>query len=144
MKTSIAKKLLQVQDEISPIEKKATNPFFNSSYFDINQLLAVVKPVLSKHGLILLQPLTTVDGKPAISTVLMDDDGENISWDTVLPTAKNAQDLGSIITYVRRYSLQSLLGLEAVDDDAESSMSRKTKAKPKPVVAKTKINLETF
>jgi hypothetical protein len=35
----------------------------------------------------------------------------------VLPNLQDPQKLGSAITYYRRYTLQSLLGLQAEDDD---------------------------
>ena len=41
------------------------------------------------------------------------------------------QQAGSTITYLRRYTLQSLLSLEAIDDDAETAMNRKPKAHEK-------------
>ena len=44
-----------------------------------------------------------------------------------LPTITDPQKLGSAITYFRRYTLQSLLALQAVDDDGnEASKAKKT------------------
>ena len=68
------KKLLAVQKEIGAIHKDSKNPFYKSKYFDINSLLEAVKPVLNKYGLVLLQPLTHIEGKPAIKTMLIDSD----------------------------------------------------------------------
>ena len=48
------------------------------------------------------------------------------------------QERGSEITYYRRYGLQSLLGLEAEDDDANQTVSRQTIKPIKP--NKTNIN----
>jgi hypothetical protein len=116
---SIYTKLLEVQKEIGAIKKEETNPFFKSKYFDINGLLAAVKPVLNKHGLLILQGLTNVEGKLSLSTQLVDVETKEIV-ETVcpLPEATDAQKAGSTITYFRRYALQSLLALEAEDDDA--------------------------
>lgn len=128
----IYEKLLKVQMEIGAIKKDSENPLFKSKYFDINSLLAVVKPVLNKHGLVLTQGLTHINGKLALETRLSNVqeminglnqpispklDGEifNIS---PLPEGLDAQKTGSAITYFRRYALQSLLALEADDDDA--------------------------
>ncbi len=126
--TNIYKKLLEVQKEIKAIEKDATNPFFKSKYFDINSLLEQVKPVLNKHKLVLTQPLTTMDGKLALITRISDADdlSENSIQETViLPTTEDAQKAGSAITYFRRYSLQSLLALQAEDDDANYASGKK-------------------
>ena len=54
---SIYKKLLEVQKEVGAISKDSKNPFFKSKYFDINQLIEHVQPVLNKHGLVLTQPI---------------------------------------------------------------------------------------
>ena len=119
---TIYEKLLEVQKEIGAIKKEETNPFFKSKYFDINGLLAAVKPVLNKYGLVLTQGLTHIEGKLALHTAIADVDGENtVIQDTCpIPETTDAQKAGSAITYFRRYALQSLLALEAEDDDASS------------------------
>jgi hypothetical protein len=135
------KKLLAIQQEIGAIKKDATNPFFKSKYFDINSLLEQVKPVLNKHRVVLLQGLTHIDGKLALETTLLDSelgeirfplennvqkvlDTSNIKYVCPLPETVDAQKAGSAITYFRRYALQSLLALEAEDDDANFASSK--------------------
>ena len=115
---TIYEKLLEVQKEIGAIKKDSENPFYKSMYFDINSLLATVKPVLNKHGLLLLQGLSHIDGKLALSTQIYDAENK-IGFESIcpLPEAVDAQKAGSAITYFRRYALQSLLALEAEDDD---------------------------
>ncbi len=119
-------KLLAVQQEIQAIKKDSNNPFFNSNYFDINSLLAQVKPVLNAHKLVLLQELTNIEGKLGITTVLLDStSGEKMESTCILPDVADAQKAGSAITYFRRYALQSLLALEAVDDDGNVASGKK-------------------
>jgi hypothetical protein len=136
---TIYEKLLEVQKEIGAIKKDEVNPFFKSAYFDINGLLAVVKPVLNKHGLILTQALTSLDGKLALATTLcsverlsgavterdVKFEQDIISATCPLPETTDAQKAGSAITYFRRYALQSLLALEAIDDDANIASTPK-------------------
>ena len=124
---NLYKKLLNIQKEVGAITKDSTNPFFKSQYFDINGLLSELKPLLNKHGLVVLQPLTEVNGRLALKTVIVDDSGETYESTTVLPENPDPQKMGSAITYFRRYSLQSLFLLQAEDDDGNS-------AKPKPEV----------
>ena len=105
---SIYKKVENVQKEIGKLSKNKTNPFYKSRYFDINTLLEQLKPLLEKEGLILSQPLSNVDGRPALKTVLTD--GEETIEDTVtMPDIQDPQKVGSSITYYRRYALVSLL-----------------------------------
>jgi hypothetical protein len=122
-------KLLEVQKEIGAIKKEETNPFFKSRYFDINGLLAAVKPVLNKHGLVLIQGLTHINGKLFLNTQIIDSESGKVldGGNCPLPENSDAQKTGAIITYFRRYALQSLLALEAEDDDANSAKLNQTK-----------------
>jgi hypothetical protein len=47
-----------------------------------------------------------------------------------LPQIQDPQKLGSAITYFRRYTLQSLLSLQAIDDDANVTVKQPEKKKP--------------
>ena len=126
---SIYKKLLEVQKEVGAISKDSKNPFFKSKYFDINQLIEHVQPVLNKHGLVLIQPIKS--GK--VESVLVDvESGDEIDSSLQLPELNDPQKLGSCITYYRRYTLASLLGLQAEDDDANLASKKKATTKPKP------------
>jgi len=121
------KKLLELQAKIKVIKKDEVNPFFKSKYFDINGLIRELKPLLSELKLVIIQPLSHVEGRPAIRTILIDGDtGEKIVEDVVtIPENLDPQKMGSTITYFRRYSLQSLLLLEAEDDDGNATSSAK-------------------
>ena len=123
---SIYAKLLKVQTEVGAISKDSKNPFFKSKYFDINSLISHVQPLLSENGLLLLQPIK--DGKQ-YSIIIDTETGESVESSLELPNISDAQKLGSAITYFRRYSLQSLLGLQAEDDDANLA-SQKPSRKP--------------
>ena len=112
-KESIYNKLYKVQSEIGAISKDSTNPFYKSKYFDINSLIKQVTPILEKHKLLLLQPIK--DGEQY--SIIFDLDGGSVESSLKLPTDLDAQKIGSAITYYIRYTLQSLLGLQAEDDD---------------------------
>jgi len=116
---NIYTKIGKIQQEIGKIKKGQENPYFKSKYFDINSLLENLFPLLKKEGLCLAQPLTHINERPAIATIITD--GENmIKSIIVLPDLQDPQKMGSTIPYYRRYSLQSMFGLqaEAEDDDA--------------------------
>jgi hypothetical protein len=92
------KKLLELQKAIGAIAKDSKNPFFKSNYFDINKLIQEVKPELNKLGLVLLQPLSHIEGHSAIKTLLIDtESGETIEDITPLPTNADPQKMGSVL-----------------------------------------------
>lgn len=124
---TLHERLLNVQKKMGAIKKDATNPFFKSKYFDINSLLEQVKPVLNEEGIVLLQALDNIDGKLALKTILMvsDDHRQVIEFVCPLPEVADPQKAGSAITYFRRYAIQSLLALEAEDDDANLASNKK-------------------
>jgi hypothetical protein len=115
--------MLEVQKRIGSIKKDSVNPFFKSKYFDINSLLADIKPILNEAGLVVLQPLSNIDGRPALKTIITNGT-EKIEEIVTLPEVSDPQKLGSAISYLRRYALQSLLALEAEDDDANFASSK--------------------
>ena len=126
-------KLINIQREVGAIAKDATNPFFKSKYFDVNSLLTELKPILNKEGVIVLQPLTNIDGKMALETLVIDSEsGDQIKSITILPENSDPQKMGSAITYFRRYSLQSMFLLQSEDDDANLAKP-KAKMTPKEV-----------
>ena len=115
---NLHKKLSEVQKEVGAIAKDSKNSFFKNNYFDINGLLKELKPTLNKYGLVVMQPLTNLNDKPALETLIIDvDGGEQIKSIIPLPDNPDPQKMGSIITYFRRYSLQSFFLLQAEDDD---------------------------
>jgi hypothetical protein len=125
---TIYTKLAAVKKEIGAISKDSTNPFFKSKYFDINGLLKHVEPLLDKNGLLLLQPI--IDGL-VCSQIIDVESGDKVDSSMQMAALNDPQKMGSMITYYRRYTLQSLLGLQAEDDDANAaSKASKTPSKP--------------
>jgi hypothetical protein len=117
-KTNVLKALLSAKQEIGKVAKNAKNPHFKNTYADINALLEAVEPILLDKGLLLIQPIN--DGK--VSTIIIHaESGEQMESSIDLPQLNNPQQMGSAITYYRRYTLQSLLSLQAEDDDANTA-----------------------
>ena len=112
---SIYKKLFKITSTMDKMRKDSTNPFFNSKYFDVNQLIEAVRPALIAEDLLLLQPIEN----GAVGTRIVDvDSGDSVEAFIPLPDLSDPQKIGSAVTYYRRYTLQSLIGIEAMDDDA--------------------------
>lgn len=125
----ILKKIAEVKREIGKISKDSTNPFFKSKYFDINALLEHVEPLLEKNGLILIQPIE----RGVVASEIYDiESGESIASSLNLPEIADPQKIGSCISYYRRYTLQSLLAIQAEDDDANKTITTPSQQISKP------------
>jgi hypothetical protein len=123
---NIYQKLHCAKQSMGKVIKNATNPHFKRSYADINSIIETVEPILMDCGLILMQPVK--DDK--VYTIIIDiENGDRFESYMTLPPITDAQKLGSAVTYFRRYTLVSLLSLQAVDDDGETA-SKAPKAKP--------------
>jgi len=115
-------KLSAVKAEVGRISKDSSNPFFKSKYFDINSLLMHVEPIIQKNNLLLLQPIQN----GLVKSIIYDTNGFSIESGIELTGITDPQKLGSAITYFRRYTLQSLLALQAEDDDANLASKKTT------------------
>ena len=117
--TELAKALSQFQAEVQNPKNTADNPFFNSKYAPLNDVLNLVRPLLSKHGLSILQSPSGDGQNIIISSILMHSSGEWIEPDPLVLKADKptAQGAGSAITYGRRYSISAILGISSEDDD---------------------------
>jgi hypothetical protein len=129
---TIYQKIAEIKKEIGTIKKDKTNKFFNNApYFDINQLIEAVEPLLEKQSLILLQPI--INGN--VITMIIDiETKEKIESELKLPEELNPQKIGSAITYYRRYTLQSLLSLQAEDDDGNKASEPKKEYNAQPKI----------
>ena len=137
---SIYTKLFEAKKEIGKISKDSKNPFFKSKYFDINSLLEHVEPILQKHNLLLLQPIT--EGK--VRTEIIDvETGEKVTSEIALPQLNDPQKLGSCVSYYRRYTAQSLICLQSTDDDANLA-SKKAPVKKEYTDCTTKEELREY
>jgi hypothetical protein len=111
-------KLHNAKQSIKKVAKNAKNPHFKNNYADINALIEEVEPILLENRLLLLQPIE--DGY-VYSRIVDIDTSEICESCMKLPEIQDPQKIGSAVTYYRRYTLQSLLSLQAVDDDANLS-----------------------
>ena len=90
-----------------------------------------VLPLLSKNKLALLQLLDIEPSGNVLITKLIHEGGETIQSKIAIPAQADPQKLGSLITYLKRYSLQAMLGIATEDDDGNSAMPSSPKAPPK-------------
>lgn len=119
---NIIKKIHAAKMEIGKVAKNAKNPHFKNTYADLNALIEAVEPILLEKGLVLLQPISGGEVRTIIADI---ESGEQIESAMVLPPIVDPQKIGSAITYFRRYTLQSLMSLQAVDEDGNAASTAK-------------------
>lgn len=126
--TTISAAILKAQKVMGDAVKGAKNPFFKSSYSDLNSIREAVMPALHANGISVIQPTVFMGGMPFVQTTLLHESGEFIAALTqvVVPDNKknDPQAMGSAISYSRRYGLQSLVCVGTTDDDGEAAMER--------------------
>lgn len=124
---ALAASLSAAQGELENATKNAANPHYKSRYADLAEVLNTVRPVFAKHGLSFIQmPLEVESGVAKLETVLMHKSGEWLSSVSSATLGRNdAQGVGSVITYLRRYSLAAMAGIAQEDDDGNAASGKK-------------------
>jgi hypothetical protein len=110
------------QGEIENATKSSVNPHFKSRYADLAEVLNTIRPAFSKHGLSIFQSVSAELQIVTVMTTIAHKEGGYItsSLSCPIPTSK-VQDLGSMVTYLRRYSATALVGISQEDDDGNSN-----------------------
>lgn len=126
----LAAALAKAQGEFPPIKKDKTATVkpkdgagYNYSYSDIGDVLDAIRPILSKHEIAVTQPtLFNARGQFVLLTRLIHSSGQWMACEWALPSQVGPQQLGSALTYGRRYSLQTLVGVAPeLDDDGKAA-----------------------
>lgn len=110
----------------SAVKKDATNPFHKNKYATLGAHLEVSEGVLFKHGLLMLHTPNLINNQHfLVASLHHPESGQWIKSYLPLPNQKgDSQGIGASITYMRRYSINSMLGLNAEDDDGETASGR--------------------
>ncbi len=127
----IATALAKAQGEITNPAKDSENPHFRSRYADLASGLNAVRPILAKCGLSAIQ-MTRMDGDlMMLDTRLLHASGQWI--ESAYPVCRfpaKQQEVGSALTYSRRYSLFAMVGIAGEDDDGNEASKSETPAPP--------------
>ncbi len=113
-----------------------TGGAYNFQYATLANIIRTAYPCLAKHGLSIAQ--TFRDN--SLVTTLFHTSGEYIQSIIPIDFTGNMQEIGSRISYLKRYSISALVGVVGDEDDdaniAAGNSFRKsepaTKAKPEP------------
>jgi hypothetical protein len=122
----LAISLAKAQAEMPMAYKSRENPYFKSAYADLGDIVKASRPSLTKYGLSVLQDIIHAqDGSAMLYTILMHISGQWIeSRMRILPLKNDPQSMSSYISYLKRISYASLVGVVTgeEDDDAEVAM----------------------
>lgn len=91
---------------------------YSYNYADLADVLSAILPILSKHGLAVVQIPTS----GSLTTILTHSSGQFISSSFPLRMFDKIQQTGAEITFVRRYSLCSIVGVHG-DEDKDATLA---------------------
>ena len=123
----IAGSLAKAQGDMTMVEAKSNNPFFNSKYASLSAVLEVALPKLNENGIALVQGNRwgNTDSGFYITSMLVHSSGEWIKSEIRMPvTKKDAHGIGAATTYGRRYLLSSMVGVAQADDDGNGAIQK--------------------
>lgn len=121
--------LLKAQSEMGSAVKKADNPFFKSKYATLEMVQQVCEKPLFENNLLVMQGGGLGPQGNFIYTQITHVSGQWVRSEIALPTITKAQDMGSCITYYRRYGLAALLNIVQEDDDGNQATRGEGSAK---------------
>ena len=135
------------QSELEAMPKNSSG--YGYRYTDLDTIASKIRPLLAKYGLGYMQPIETVGDTMFMRTRVFHKSGEYIETDIVLNAVSGKQmnaiqQMGAAITYMRRYSLCSVLGITS-DEDTDGAEKKeapgtqnKQPVKPQPTKQVTK------
>lgn len=127
------KSIAAVQAAVEDVKRDAEGQVGNHKYkyADLAQVLQMLRPLLKENRLAILQSPCIRDGHSVLHTLVAHESGEKHDFgDYPLGEYRKPQELGSAITYARRYSICSIFGIAQEDTDAKDVESAR------PVAAK--------
>lgn len=128
--------IIAAQKEFKTIGKnqQAGSGKFSYEYADLPAILEIVMPILNEKDMCLTQHTKVVDGNTLLVTKVTHIDGESIEGEyPVCSINGKHQDMGSALTYSRRYGLCSLLSISIGGEDDDGASASKVDKKAPPV-----------
>ena len=147
MKDTFAKDLISLVNSLKGLVKSKTVDYpikdrdgkqVGKTKFDYIPLDDILETIKKHDKFALIQPLSSLEnGTPCVGNILIHESGEVLTSGKfpILVSNTKMQDVGSAITYSRRYSLGAFLGISTeTDNDANfESEVKEAKATPKQV-----------
>jgi len=128
--TLLIKALVKARAQIGAAKKGSVNPAFRSKYADLSAVMDAVREALQANGMEFVQTIRD----NSVITVVMHESGETMELAPfpIVAVKNDAQGHGSALTYARRYSLQTALGVPAEDDDGNAASKPVAAQQPDP------------
>ena len=121
----LAPALAKAQGAIENAKKDSVNPHFKSKYADLASVWDACRKPLTDNGLSVIQSLGNDDGRVSCDTMLLHVSGQWIrSGFSMTPQQNTPQAFGSCATYLRRYSLQAVVGVAPDEDDGNQASNK--------------------
>jgi hypothetical protein len=128
-------KLMRIQTQFKPLRKTKVNPYFNSKYAGLDDVMESISETLAKNGLVISNHSVVIDDRFMLVTKLHDYE-TGASIETSFPIfAEDSQKIGASMTYGRRFNIVNLLNLVADEDldgnDTQREPIQEHREKPK-------------
>lgn len=133
--TKVIEALCLAQASFDTAKKNKANPQFKSKYADLANVFEAIRAPLAENGLAITQDVVRVDGANFLVTTLFHKSGEWMRTELIMPPFSKAQEMGSALSYTRRYSLMALLGITADDDDDGNTANKTSYKAPTPTLS---------
>lgn len=122
---NLSNKFMQVLNEVPNFVTDETAQAGSRTYKYLNlaTILKTIKPVFEKHGLAFSQRVTFSNEGEArqvigtVETIIFDSEEQMVACSYPFFVTGDPQQVGSAITYARRYSLYAVLGIFPDKDD---------------------------
>lgn len=122
---NLSNKFMQVLNEVPNFVTDETAQAGKKTYKYLNlaTILKTIKPVFEKHGLAFSQRVTFDNAGEArqvigtVETIIFDSEEQMVACSYPFFVTGDPQQVGSAITYARRYSLYAVLGIFPDKDD---------------------------
>lgn len=107
---------------------------YSYSYADLSDVAKAVYPILGSVGLAFIaMPTFRDDGRYVLLGELAHESGESRTGEFMLPDRGTAQEVGSAISYGRRYLLGCLTGIVTGDQDDDGQKASAARSAPRAV-----------
>lgn len=113
------------KDLIAKVKSERTGREYSYTYADLALITREAMPLMSKVGLSFTSRPTLRGEKFMLAYELRHISGEEIAGEYPLPDRGTPQEVGSAITYARRYSLCAVTGIAPDDEDHDAIVAEK-------------------